>query len=61
MGTLGRRTPTSVPEAGRHDSVVFRDANRLLIAYRPEVEVHEGLRRTAGWFVGQRAPTPVGD
>lgn len=43
------------------DSLASIEKAARLIAYRPEVEVHEGLRRTAGWFVEQRAPTPVGD
>jgi nucleoside-diphosphate-sugar epimerase len=43
------------------DSLASIEKAARLIAYRPEVEVHEGLRRTVGWFVEQRAPTPVGD
>lgn len=50
------------PRAGDvRDSLASIEKAARLIAYRPEVEVHEGLRRTAGWFVEQRAPTPVGD
>jgi UDP-glucose 4-epimerase len=43
------------------DSLASIEKAARLIAYRPEVEVHEGLRRTASWFVEQRAPTPVAD